>query len=338
MKHPIIVVGGSAGSIGVLSDILAQLPRTIGAAVFVVVHLQRHVPSKLTAVLSRVSVLPVCEATDQQKIQPGQVYVAPSDYHLFLERNNMLLVRGPLENRMRPAIDVLFRSAAVAHRDRVIGVILSGLLDDGVAGLQAIKRCGGRTMVQTPDDAQFSSMPESAIAAMDVDYIVPVAAMADRLQNCVAEPPETETSVPKDIALEAQMVKRVMFNADEMAQMGEPSYQSCPDCRGPLWQMKDSDTLRYRCHVGHSFTAQALVNAQDETAEEALWVALRTLEERARVLERISRDTVQSGAHNLAQRYQERAEQALKHATSIRRLIYASGSEEDTAAENIIET
>lgn len=336
MEHPIIVVGGSAGSISVLSDLLAQLPQTLNASIFVVIHLQRHVPSKLAAVLSRVSVLPVCEATDQQKIQPGLVYVAPSDYHLFLEQSKVQLVRGPLENRMRPAIDVLFRSAAVAHRDQVIGVILSGLLDDGVAGLQAIKRCGGRAVVQSPDEAQFSSMPENAIAAMDVNYIVPVAAMADCLQRCVAEPPETNTLVPKDILLESKMVKRVMFNADEMAQIGEPSYQSCPACSGPLWQMKAPDTLRYRCHVGHSFTARALVEAQDETVEEALWIALRTLEERARVLERISKDSLQKGAQNLSERYKERAAEALEHATSIRRLIYSSGVE-DTVAEQVSE-
>lgn len=331
--QPIVVIGGSAGSIHVLIDLLTQLSEDLSAAIFVVVHLNRTAPSNLAMLLERKCRLPTAFARDQQSIKPGQVYIAPPDYHLFVKPGKIQLIRGPLENRMRPAIDVLFRSAAVAYQNSVTGIILSGMLDDGVVGLKAIKRCGGITIVQSPEEAQFPSMPESAIAQENVDHIVSVEDMGSLIEKYASQPSSEPSALPESLLIEAQMIERVMFNSDEMAQIGDTVAQSCPTCSGPLWKMKfPSNSLRYRCHVGHSFTAHSLLDAQDEASEEALWVALRTLEERGRLLERISEDTKQKGSHALAKTYQARAEEALNHANSIRRLLYSLGSR-DTMAE-----
>lgn len=187
MEHRhIITIGGSAGSIGVLGDLLAQLPKDFNAAILIVTHMSRQQPSQLSSVLARRTHLSVCSASDGQPIKSGCVYIARPDYHLFVNSGTLQLVRGPLENRMRPAIDVLFRSAAVSYRDYVTGIILSGMLDDGTLGLQAIKRCGGTAIVQSPEEAMCDSMPESAIRNVNVDHVLPVAEMGALLQERVA--------------------------------------------------------------------------------------------------------------------------------------------------------
>lgn len=322
METPIIVIGGSAGSISVLLSLLSQLPPDLKAAVFIVVHTSRQSDSQLAHVLQRQSRLPVNFASDRHPIQPGHIYVAPPDYHLFIETDAMRLFRGPLENNVRPAIDVLFRSAAVAHPDAVVGVLLSGLLDDGVLGLAAIKRCGGKAVVQAPDDAVFSDLPKNAIAAVDVDAIVAIEHMADTLLPYIKQPISPDTVIPQDLAQEATMVRRVMSNTDEMLQFGEMIDQSCPACGGPLWQVNAAPILQHRCHIGHSFTAAALIAAQEHKVEEALWLAFRTLEERGRLLQRISAN---SSSVSLSQTYHQRSQEAFRHAERLRQLLYSLG-------------
>jgi two-component system chemotaxis response regulator CheB len=321
----VFVIGGSAGSIESLKKLLAQLPPDLKAAIFIVVHLKRDRSSHLATVLNKSSRLSVCSATDQSPIENGRVYVAPADFHLYLKSDKMRLIRGPLENHTRPAIDVLFRSAAVAYREYVTGVILSGMLDDGTVGLQAIKRCGGMAIVQSPEDASFTSMPEQAIANNDVDYVVPVSKMGQLLHERTQHQPLNTTTVPKELLLESQMVERRTGGADKMAQIGEMVPQSCPSCGGPLWEISDSQKLRYRCHIGHAFTVQALAETQDTAVEEALWIALRTLEERERLLKRISEDHSQKGLSTMAEQYRQRAIEAAQHAENIRQLIYSLG-------------
>lgn len=328
METPIIVIGGSAGSISVLLHLLSQLPPDLQAAVFIVVHTSRQGDSQLVHVFQRQSLLPVSFASDHHPIQPGHIYVAPPDYHLFIETDAMRLFRGPLENNVRPAIDVLFRSAAVAHANAVVGVILSGLLDDGVLGLAAIKRCGGKAVVQAPDEAIFSDLPKNAIAAVAVDAIAAIGQMADTLLQYVHQPVASDPVIPQDLVREATMVRRVMANTDEMFQLGDIVDQSCPACGGPLWQVNAAPILQHRCHIGHSFTAAALIAAQDHKVEEALWLAFRTLEERGRLLKRISAN---SGSESLSQTYQQRSQEAFHHAERLRQLLYSLGPEEGAA-------
>jgi two-component system chemotaxis response regulator CheB len=197
-------------------------------------------------------------------------------------------------------------------------------------GLQAIKRCGGTAVVQSPDDAVFSSMPENAIANNEVDYVVPVSAMGPLLLERSHQRPAASAPVPDDLRLETQMVERSMNRAEDMAAIGEMVPHSCPSCGGPLWQIQNSETLRYRCHIGHAFTAQALAESQGSAVEDALWTALRTLEERGRLLKRISADNSQKGLINLAERYHQRATEVTQHAESIRQLLYALGQPDST--------
>lgn len=329
METPIVVIGGSAGSIGALRELFSQFPTDFAAAVFVVVHTNRHSKSHLASVFQRASLLPVSFASDHGPIKPGHIYIAPPDHHLFLETDQMRLIRGALENNMRPAIDVLFRSAAVAHRNAVVGVLLSGMLDDGVLGLVAIQRCGGQTVVQSPEEALFGDMPKNAIAAVEIDHVVAIAQMTDTLLHCLRQPPSTKTAVPQDLAQEAQMARRVTSSPDAMAQIGDMVAQSCPACGGPLWQVKSAPISQHRCHIGHSFTAPALVEAQAHRVEEALWLAFRTLEERGRLLERIS---ATSGNEYLSQTYEQRAQEAFHHADSLRQLLYSLDPEDIAAA------
>lgn len=328
----VIVIGGSAGSIQALRELIGQFPPDLNAAVFVVVHLSRQVPSNLAVVLNRVSALPVDFVRDAQPIEAGRIYLAPPDFHLLLSQGQMRLVRGPFENRTRPAIDVLFRSAAVAYQSKVTGVILSGLLDDGTLGLQAIKRCGGVAAVQDPEEALFRSMPDSAIAYVAVDYVAPVAKLGRYLAECTQQQRPANQPVPEDLRLEVRMTEQVMGNAHKMERIGEAVAQSCPACGGPLWEIGQTPILQYRCHVGHSFTARALVETQDEATEEALWVALRTLEERGRLLERIGQES-KFQSRSLAERYHTQAAETRRYAEQIRKLLYTMGQLDLDTAE-----
>lgn len=220
MEPPIIVIGSSAGSIEALLKLLSQLPTDLKAATFIVVHTSRRGDSQLASVFQRQSRLPVSFASDRHPIKPGHVYIAPPDYHLFLEADQMRLIRGPLENNMRPAIGVLFRSAAVAHADGVTGVLLSGTLNDGVLGLSAIKRCGGKALVQSPAEALFSDLPENAIAAIAVDQVLAIAELSHYLRQHTEQPVTTQTVVPPDLLREVQMVKRMVSTPGEMSQIG----------------------------------------------------------------------------------------------------------------------
>jgi len=317
------VVGGSAGSIEFLRKLLPQLPPDLQAAIFIVVHLKRSRPSNLATVLNKSSRLPVCSVTDQSPIEIGRVYVAPADFHLYLKADKMRLIRGPLENHTRPAIDVLLRSAAVAYREYVTGVILSGMLDDGTEGLQAIKRCGGMAIVQSPEDVSFTSMPKQAIAHNDADYVVPVSKMGPLLKR-TQHPPLNTTTVPKELRLESQMVERKTGGADKMAVIGEMVPQSCPGCGGSLWEISHSQTLRYRCHIG-AFTAQALAETQDTAVEEALWIALKNLRRKRTAPQTHERRQLSDRTVHQSRAISITTLEAVHYDESVRQLVYSLG-------------
>ena len=321
-KHHVITIGTSAGGIQALKVLLSQLPQDFPGSIYIVQHLSSDAPSYLASFLAAVSKLPVAFARDRESIKPGQVYLAPPDLHLTLEVGYMRVMRGPRENRMRPAIDPLFRSAAVAYKSYATGVILTGMLDDGTAGLRAIKACGGFAIAQKPEDAVYSSMPQSAIANVAVDRVVPLQEIASILIERVHQTPPLVKEVPPDLLLEVPIALDAITEPKTMAQIGNPVAHSCPSCGGPLWQInKNSPILRYRCHVGHAFTGSTLVEEQNEATEKALWIALRTLEERSRLLTSMSDRYEQNGATSLAKTHRERAKEALEHAILIRNLI-----------------
>lgn len=261
-----IVIGASSGGVSALLDLASRLPRDLPAAVGMVLHVgTQH--SILPELLSARGVLPAMHPTDGQPLKPGAIYVAPPDYHMLFTEDVVRLSRGPRENYARPAIDPLFRSAALSWRERAIGVVLTGNLDDGTAGLQAIKECGGSVVVQDPADATEPSMPASALASVNTDLCLPLADIpAALVQLAGSEPVAQPAPVPDRLARE-QAIFEGRQKMENLVAVGTPSSLTCPDCGGGLWEVKDAKPLRYRCHTGHAFSARSLENAQTDAAE-----------------------------------------------------------------------
>ena len=271
----------------------------------------------LTRVIGRQSTLPIREPVDQQPPALGQVYLAPPDHHLLLQPEKMRVIRGPKENFVRPAIDVLFRSAAVAYGPRVIAVVLSGNLDDGSAGSQAVKRCGGIAVVQDPKDAMFPDMPANAMTQGPADHVVRLAEMSKVLEELVRQPAPAAAQPPEDLRKEVEMSmgSYELLDGDE-----KPLWSPyvCPECGGALADVPNADPPRYRCHVGHSFTEQSLIADQSESTERVLWAAIRALEERAKLLRSMAAHSRQRGAEISAADYSRESEQSRAHAEHIR--------------------
>ena len=292
--HNVIVVGTSAGGLEALDQLVGQLPTDLAASIFIVQHMAPDTSGEpLTRRLGRHKAFDAKLAKEGERFKPGRIYIAPPDSHLLLKADRVLVRKGARENRSRPGIDPLFRSAAVAHGRRVIGVVLTGMLDDGTAGLIAIKRCGGVTVVQDPKDAAYPGMPQSAVDNVDVDHCVSIAEMGELLTTLVAKPPGKATRVPSDLRSEATIAERVLSDIGQVESLGHQVPYNCPNCGGVLWEMSTPRVKRYRCHTGHSFTGPTLLASQSEKIEEILWVSLRMFEERKNLLKSMAKTTSQ---------------------------------------------
>jgi two-component system chemotaxis response regulator CheB len=283
----LIVVGASAGGVMALQELTAGLPEDLQAAVLIVLHVGAH-RSVLPTLLAKRCPLPVAHAVDNEPIPVGEVRVAPPDHHLVVQNGVLMLNRGPKEHGSRPAIDPLFRTAALAYGPAVVGVVLTGMLDDGTPGLQAIKARGGTAIVQDPGDAFAPSMPSSALRFVEVDHCVPLALMPMLLGSLAAQPATAVASPPlDDDALEREQdVANGNGNVMEtLSTFATPSPLACPECHGGLWKVLDSRPERYRCHTGHAYTLRTLQEAMATASDEAGWNALRALQERVIVLE-----------------------------------------------------
>jgi two-component system chemotaxis response regulator CheB len=304
-SRDIVVIGASTGGIDALRVLVGDLPVDLPAAIFVVLHV--GATSRLASILDRASAVPVVEAENGAAIERGRVHVAAPGRHLLLHDNHMLLRRGPRENHARPAIDPLFRSAAASFGGRVIGVVLSGALSDGTAGLRAIKRCRGLAVVQDPADADMAEMPQSALAHVDVDHVLPVAGMGGLLGKLVREPAASTPEIPLDIRLEAAIAAQELTGMKVDDMLGRPSRFTCPECHGALWEIEDGSLLRYRCHAGHAFTADAVAGAQGEEVDRLLDTLLRAQQERAGLARRMAEHEHRSGRASLADQLARRA-------------------------------
>lgn len=283
-----VVVGASAGGISALQGLVGGLPADFPASVFVVVHTAAHTPCVLDEVLGRAGPLPCAYAGDGEHFRAGHIYIAQPDRHLLVEDSVMRVVYGPKENRHRPSIDALFRSAALAYRSRAIGIILSGLLDNGTAGLLAVKKMGGIAMVQDPEEAAFPSMPESALKWVTVDYCLPVSQIASKLDKLVRqERVEFSELPPPYIQVEKDAAEGASLHGTEAEMIGQLAPLSCPDCGGSLFEIQEVDHLRFRCIIGHAFSAQSLLYSQTEEVEDALWQTVQVMEGHAILLERM---------------------------------------------------
>jgi two-component system chemotaxis response regulator CheB len=318
----IIVVGASAGGVEALTQLVRGLPADLPAAVFVVLHVPPHGTSVLPNILRRAGRLPADHARDGEPIVPGRVFVAPPDYHLLLKDGHVRLARGPTENSHRPSIDPLFRTAARRHGRRVIGVVLSGVLDDGTAGLLAIKNRGGLAVVQRPDDALYSGMPQNALDNVAVDHSLRVAEIGPLLARLAAEPPAApEPPVPPELELETDMAELEVDALQRPDRPGNLSGFGCPECGGTLWELHEGDMVRYRCRVGHAWSPDSLLAKQSDGLEAALWTALRALEERAVLATKMARRADLRSYDLVAAKFRDQANEAAAHARVIRNVL-----------------
>ncbi|MEO8077868.1 MAG: chemotaxis protein CheB [Acidobacteriota bacterium] len=333
--HDIVVIGASAGGVEAISAVVASLPADLPAAVFVVLHVSRG-RSVLPEILTRVGPLPAVHPDDGTAIQHGRIYVARPDHHLTIERGRVRMLHGPTENGSRPAVDPLFRSAARTYGSRVVGVVLTGALDDGTAGLAAVKEAGGITIVQDPAEAFASSMPRSAAAFVPIDYTLKVAEIgarltalarsgADRLATEEAaslSAPELapERLGPHVVAMEPD-AGRPPLALSEGDRPGKVSVFTCPECHGTLWEAEERGLVRYRCRVGHIYSPESMLAAQTDSVDRALWIALRSLEERAALTHRLAARARTRNNLWVAKTFDERALAADGHAATVRDLL-----------------
>lgn len=289
-SRDIAVVGASSGGVQALQALVSTLPADYAGAVCVVMHLGPDTESGLPAILDRAGPLPVVRAEDGMSLEMGRIHVAPSNCHLLLDGARLKVVHGPKENRHRPAIDPLFRSAAWSFGPRVVGVVLTGNLDDGTAGLWAIKTCGGTTIVQDPADAMHPEMPVNALRHNRVDHQMPLHEIGPLLTRLAREPINGADVAIADVEAVRREVDFAEMTSptEEVFRLGALSPFTCPSCRGALWEMEEGGHLRYRCHVGHAFSANALSVEQDVAVEQSLYVALRAVEEKALALRRLA--------------------------------------------------
>lgn len=324
MRRDLIVIGASAGGVEALKTVVASLPADLPATVLVVLHVPSYGGSRLPAILNRVGTLPARHPSNDEKLAPGVVLVAPPDQHLVTDGRRALVTNGPRENGHRPAIDALFRTAARSARERVIGVVLSGVLYDGAAGLSAVAACGGVTVVQDPRDALFPAMPLHAMARAEVNHAVPADEIGALLAKlCREEIVATDFDVDDDLSIEADMAMMEGDAMDLPDRPGRPSGFSCPDCSGVLWEIDDGDAIRYRCRVGHAWSAEGLLGEQGLQLEQALWIALRGLEEKAALADRLRSRATARGHRVLAGRYAAQSDEASRAARTIRSLLEA---------------
>ncbi|MDO8064442.1 chemotaxis protein CheB [Janthinobacterium sp. SUN206] len=325
----LIVMGASVGGVEALSAIFSALPANMPAPVLVVAHVGRR-SSVLPEILAKTSALPVRFAEEREPVRAGRILLAPPDRHMLVAnlagQATVGLSRGPKENHTRPAIDPLFRSAAAAFGPKVVGVILSGYLDDGTAGLQAIKACGGKALVQEPQDAVAPSMPQSAIEHAGVDWRLPAAEIGPALLALASGTPARAAQplppAPPWIAVENRFARGV-GNMDQLEKIATPSTFTCPECQGTLWELHGQQPQRFRCHTGHSFTAQMLGELQHDKAEDAIWAAVRALQEKERLYLTLAAKA-QAWLHpGTASEYAAKARQAGEQADVLKRTLLA---------------
>lgn len=298
----------------------AALPADFPAAVLVAIHVGAHGHNLLASIFDEAASLPVRTAIDGEVVRPGRVYVAAADHHLLAIDGVVRLGRGPRENLSRPAIDPLFRSVAVDAGPAAIGLVLTGMLDDGAAGLADIKRCGGITIVQSPTEAEAREMPLEALGASDVDHIARLDGIPSLLVELVRRPIGDPVTVPDDMKLEVEIALGRPVGSAEIREIADPVPLSCPACGGVLSQMHQPP-LRFRCQVGHGFSAQTMSSMKEGATDEALRVALRILQERLVLSEKLADDARRSGRHAAAVATEDRARQFRHHAAIIGRAL-----------------
>jgi two-component system chemotaxis response regulator CheB len=281
----IVVIGTSAGGFLAATKLLSALGEDLNAAVFIVIHISKNSLAPVIANhLQKQTKLRIKVAEDGEPICNKMIYLAPSDHHLMIDQNSVVVQRGAYENHYRPSIDVLFRSAAASYGSCVTGIVLTGMLDDGTSGMSAIKRSGGLCIVQDPAEAEYPNMPNSVLGNLQVDYTLPVAEIGYVLTDLLANRACTPSEIPEDVRYEATITRRMSSEISATEPLGNESLFTCPDCGGILRMIYKDAVVRYRCYTGHTFTEASLVENQVRKLEESLWTAIRMMEERKNLL------------------------------------------------------
>lgn len=339
MEHrDIVVVGASAGGLEAIRQLLRAMPQDLDAAILIVLHTATRTESLLPRIFERACSLPVSHPKDGELIERGKVYVALPGFHMVVDEGYLRVVQGPRENLNRPAIDPLFRSAAAAYGPRVVGVILTGMLDDGTAGLMVVSAGGGVAIVQDPESALFSEMPRSALKHVPHARVAPLQDIPELLLQLIRSPLPRGERRPRKVPLGAKKETRIaevdMHEISKEERLGQPSPFACPDCGGVLWEINQEGFLRFRCRVGHALTAKSLRSEQRHAVETALWEALRALEESASLYRKMA-DRARNSTHQLpAQLYEERAVNTETNAGILRDFLLRINTEEDVEPED----
>ncbi|MFT3892028.1 MAG: chemotaxis protein CheB [Anaerolineales bacterium] len=333
-----MVIGASAGGFEVLKDMVGKFPADLTVPVFIVLHIPAYEPSPLPEILTRFGSLPALHPNDGDLIKPGYVYVAPPDHHLLIDDGRIAVKRGPKENGFRPSIDALFRSAAYSYGPGVIGVVLSGALNDGTSGLWSIKRLGGIAIVQDPDEARYPSMPRSALEYIEADYKVRAEEIAPLLVRLAEEAHERDGSPSyalngdvRRMAKEIQVAAGVNLPEKNILELGELSQFTCPECQGTLVKIKEGKIFRFRCHTGHAFTADALLKELMDTIGEMIWQVTRGFQEATMLLEHIGRHMKELGESARAEIFLQKSRELNQRASRFQNLAlgHESLSEEN---------
>ena len=326
-NRDIIVIGASAGGVDALKRLTKELPPGFPATIFIVMHVAAHSPGYLPEILTRAGPLPATHPRDNEMFERGRIYVAPPDYHLIVEAPDRIrLTRGPKENRSRPAIEPLFRSAGLVFGRRVVGVVLTGHLNDGTAGLRTVKDFGGVAIVQSPADAEAPSMPDSALRHVVVDHCLPLSeipsTLAELTKETIATSDDAERSrMSKELEIEVNIAREVTARDERVVELGEPSIFTCPDCHGSLLQLRDQRPLRYRCHRGHAFTADSLLAELSENIERSIWTSIRSIEECAMLLRLMAEHLHGLAQEDVGKQFLRRAADAQRRADLMRQAV-----------------
>lgn len=337
-RRDLVVIGASAGGVEALSQVVRDLPADLAAAVCIVLHIAPGSPSMLAQILGRAGKLPCRPARDGDHLREGVILVAPPDHHLVIEDSRVRLTVGPRENGHRPAIDVLFRSAAAALNSRVVGVVLSGTRDDGSAGLAVIKASGGATIVQDPKDATYSGMPASAIANVRVDAIVPAALVGGTIAAMVngeSPPPPVGVGGGPDFDREANPAHDPKPNPHPDPPRGARVVAVCPECGGVLTERTEAGVLQWECRVGHRYSPDTLIDAQADDVEGALWAAIRALADRSALLQRMAERAEKRGQLRSARRFRRQSEAASEQAEIVRQALAGAAG---TTLRRVVDT
>jgi two-component system, chemotaxis family, protein-glutamate methylesterase/glutaminase len=306
-NRDVLAVGTSAGGVEALIFLAGHLGRGFPASILVTIHLPPQARSELDALLSRAGPLPAGFASDGEIAKKGRIYIAPPDRHLLLTGERFALGEGARENNCRPAIDAMLRSTAVCCGPRAIGVVLTGTMGDGASGLWALSQCGGLTVVQDPHDAAFPEMPLTAMNRSKPDHVAPLADLPALLNKFVRQPAGPEVVCPPSIKIEVEIARNGGASMERMDDLGRRSVLACPDCGGVMWEIDEQDLVRYRCHVGHTYTAEVMSLALDENLRRALATAQRALEERVALARKLENQAIAAGQRMLADTWAEKA-------------------------------